>query len=871
VKTLTIGLDNRRPPTRTLDVVKLSQSHTRTSCYSLKTEFNEQWEKDKRLSKNKNVQKDIQNELAFTVSADMILNKLALAARQFAPSLAILGLLCFLVASLGSPGTLFFSYRNAADTTIKPTQTKVMHKLTISSNQETSSLANQAQQRLISPPNPNDIQESSIQYERSVDSAPKPKLKYYEAMDSPDIVDVIAANENLFNYAVQFISTQFYDNTGGSNYNQQEFYKKYWMALKAFAKRQEFDANQLDKNAPQLIALKNGRAWKVTSPDGKYNIEIDADDTSPPPMGAFTSRDRAVEGLKWLISTLSDPYSKYLTREELRQELASNDDGFLGIGAFVEAPPASTAAYEYTTSSSSSYASPPKDTNSQSPKLKKLAMCEYGNLVSFLSNECGAHTLEERISGSMSMLGPVSMSSSLMGSNGMLTVTRAANLPIVTAVEPNSPAERSGLVVGDRIVGVGSVNFIGMNRRDIERALETRYKGAENYAGFPELTIAKPLFFIANTGLETENSTEPKPSVKQYLVGYRSSRVKMTTSSLQPFQLYAPMNLGSASELGGNIITADLEFDSHIYKPKLAGGNKYCYWHLLSSNDSIFRQAAGSDTGYEQDKGPVGYIRLTRFSRSSTDGFIDAVEQLERLGAESYIIDVRNNYGGVVQEAMLTASSLLRDPRTVLCWTMNSRGGFTPKLVEEYVIDKRYPGYLLSTEGKQTTSDELLRYHPEFFEEGWSPPSQYASIHEQRVKRGIRVSSSDNPAAYQQKKIVLLVNEGTASSAEVFASSLRDNGRLVALVGAKTYGKGLIQHTFPMPDGGGLRLTIAEYLTPSLKHVTKVGGARYDSETGERIGGGVKPDVYCETRGIPSNPGADFCVGLALDALEDAS
>ena len=91
------------------------------------------------------------------------------------------------------------------------------------------------------------------------------------------------------------------------------------------------------------------------------------------------------------------------------------------------------------------------------------------------------------------------------------------------------------------------------------------------------------------------------------------------------------------------------------------------------------------------------------------------------------------------------------------------------------------------------TSDELLRYHPEFFEEGWSPPSQYASIHEQRVKRGIRVSSSDNPAAYQQKKIVLLVNEGTASSAEVFASSLRDNGRLVALVGAKTYGKGLIQ------------------------------------------------------------------------------
>ena len=99
-----------------------------------------------------------------------------------------------------------------------------------------------------------------------------------------------------------------------------------------------------------------------------------------------------------------------------------------------------------------------------------------------------------------------------------------------------------------------------------------------------------------------------------------------------------------------------------------------------------------------------------------------------------------------------------------------------------------------------------------------------------------------------------------ASAAEVFASSLHDNGR-ATLVGTKTFGKGLIQHTFPMPDGGGLRLTVAEYLTPSLQHVTKVGGARY--------GSGVKPDVQCESRhGIPQIVGADLCVGVALDVLE---
>jgi len=63
-----------------------------------------------------------------------------------------------------------------------------------------------------------------------------------------------------------------------------------------------------------------------------------------------------------------------------------------------------------------------------------------------------------------------------------------------------------------------------------------------------------------------------------------------------------------------------------------------------------------------------------------------------------------------------------------------------------------------------------------------------------------------------------------------------------------------------MPDGGGLRLTVAEYLTPSLQHVTKVGSAKYDS--------GVKPDIRCEASGIPKNVGADLCVGVALDVLE---
>ena len=131
---------------------------------------------------------------------------------------------------------------------------------------------------------------------------------------------------------------------------------------------------------------------------------------------------------------------------------------------------------------------------------------------------------------------------------------------------------------------------------------------------------------------------------------------------------------------------------------------------------------------------------------------------------------------------------------------------------------------------------------------------------------------SHKKARANQKKIVLLINEGTASAAELFASSLHDNGRTVALVGTKTFGKGLIQHTFPMPDGGGLRLTVAEYLTPSLKHVTTVGNARFDSHTGAWIGGGIQPDVVCDSQqGIPGKVGADLCVGMALDVLEEAN
>lgn len=431
------------------------------------------------------------------------------------------------------------------------------------------------------------------------------------------------------------------------------------------------------------------------------------------------------------------------------------------------------------------------------------------------------------------------------------------------------------------MVGIGKTSFLGLGRDEIASRLKV-YTGAENYVGTtPDLTLAQPVVLSDdNNGIEE-------------LIGYKVAHVRLTTtSSLEPFTPYKgnqqpltnsltkddgynypqPQMVSLTSSLTSRTRSSEKTLGTTSTYPTstiLSGGDSIVHWELLTPNDSIFFQ------NYANSNNKIGYIRLTRFSRLSTAGYVQAIQALEDAGAQSYIFDLRNNYGGIIQESMLTASTLLRDPHTVLCYTLNSRGGFTPHDVEEYIVDERYPGYFLSKQSNKrfVTLDQVKKEHPEYYQpvtnmnsnngrRNWVPPSSYASIHELRMKRNYKRPSQLN--SQEDKPLVLLINEGTASSAEVFSSALRDNGRTIALVGTKTYGKGLIQHTFPMPDGGGLRLTVAEYLTPLLKHVTQVGRSSQNS--------GIRPDVYCpSTQGIPQNIGADICVGMALDVLDSSS
>lgn len=382
--------------------------------------------------------------------------------------------------------------------------------------------------------------------------------QYWSIMSEGDKEAKIEANKALMDYAVGTINTMYYDNTGGASFQPKDFYN-------------------------------NWRHWFDTS--GKDQL---------------ASREGVVDGLSWLTQQLHDPFSKYLTREELKQELSTlSNDGFLGLGAVVE--PAAEKAFFGTI---------------RTPVLAEIPPEAAGK----------AHPQH------------------------WLSASSVSSLPVLTAIAPNSPAERAGLTVGDRIVAIQKDSFMGLTPEAIRLRLHHRYE-AENYMGKIELTVAKPIY--AASALND----------RDVIVAFRPQRIRLTASASGEQQQHD---------------TAKLEDTASA--ASITGGNAVVQYRMLSGASSAMLT---SDLNLN-----VGYIRLTRFSKASTAAFVEAVERLETAKTDAYVIDLRNNYGGVIQEAMLTASSLLRDPHAVLCYTMNSRGGFTPHDVEEYVVDTRYPGML---------------------------------------------------------------------------------------------------------------------------------------------------------------------------------
>lgn len=149
--------------------------------------------------------------------------------------------------------------------------------------------------------------------------------------------------------------------------------------------------------------------------------------------------------------------------------------------------------------------------------------------------------------------------------------------------------------------------------------------------------------------------------------------------------------------------------------------------------------------------GNVAYIRLNQFSANLHDELVRILEEAEQQNAERYLIDVRNNPGGLVDQVVAVTSEFLPEG---IVFIQRSRGGQR----EEF-----------------------------------------------RVRGGAMVP--DAP-------MVVLSNEGSASAAEIFAGALKDQGR-ATVVGETTFGTGTVLNTFALSDGSALLLGVAEWLTPN--------------------------------------------------------
>lgn len=159
---------------------------------------------------------------------------------------------------------------------------------------------------------------------------------------------------------------------------------------------------------------------------------------------------------------------------------------------------------------------------------------------------------------------------------------------------------------------------------------------------------------------------------------------------------------------------------------------------------------------YDKD---IGYILFQTFDEDSAEDFRVAYEKLKAQGAKRFIVDLRNNTGGVVDEAEKIADLFLDKGK--------------PLIITQSKDGKRQTSY---------TKDDMVIKEP----------------------------------------VVVLVNEYSASASEMLAGTLKDYGR-AKIVGTKTYGKGVMQSILELDDGSALKITVAEYFTASEATINKVG------------------------------------------------
>ena len=166
----------------------------------------------------------------------------------------------------------------------------------------------------------------------------------------------------------------------------------------------------------------------------------------------------------------------------------------------------------------------------------------------------------------------------------------------------------------------------------------------------------------------------------------------------------------------------------------------------------------------------IGYIRLTSFNENSGQQIKKEINKLEKNDSvKSYILDLRNNPGGLLSQAIKISDFFLEN------------------------------GEIVSTKSRKASENRK-----------WF------------AKKGDLTNG---------KKLIVLINYGSASASEIVAGALKDHKRAI-LLGESSYGKGSVQSIIPLKNKGAIRLTVAKYYLPSGKSISEV-GVSPDIEIGE--------------------------------------
>ncbi|MGO8923757.1 MAG: S41 family peptidase [Xanthobacteraceae bacterium] len=231
---------------------------------------------------------------------------------------------------------------------------------------------------------------------------------------------------------------------------------------------------------------------------------------------------------------------------------------------------------------------------------------------------------------------------------------------------------------------------------------------------------------------------------------------------------------------------------------------------------------------WHPEGGDVGYIRVTQFNEQTTDGLKQAINELNaQLGGadkvKGYVVDLRNNPGGLLDQAISVSDTFLEK------------------------------GEIVSTRGRNPEETQRFNARPGDMTKG--------------------------------KPVIVLINGGSASASEIVAGALQDHKR-ATLIGTRSFGKGSVQTIIPLGAGNGaLRLTTARYYTPSghsiqakgispdievLQDVPDSLKAQTDSKGEASLRGHLKAEGAEETGSqsyVPPNESDDKAIKMALDLL----